>query len=336
MADKDIQISNTLIMGLFAFVEAMGFAPEAVLEGTSFRLSSFADIDGYITENEYDTLYENCIRLTGDSLFGLHMGATLSLQQLGVLGYLLMNSDSFQSALKAYENFQSSLGESVVIRTQVNNSTTRISFEILGVHKTRRHRVESFFSALLRAGEELTGRDIRYLNVGTTFDIMSSDKDEYSKILGLVPGAANENFVEFSSTYLNLPIINSVPELTPVFESKLQDKMSRLDTDSFAKKVRRELSRRIGKEKMTSLESISEFFGMSERNFQLKLEQEDTSFRHIHEEAQADFAIRFLKNNSPIAEIAYALGFSEPSAFQRAFKRWTGKTPGQFRLRHHT
>jgi len=61
------------------------------------------------------------------------------------------------------------------------------------------------------------------------------------------------------------------------------------------------------------------------------LEQENTSFRQIYDEAQADFALRFLKNGSPISEVAYALGFSEPSAFQRAFKRWTGMTPGQAR-----
>jgi len=82
---------------------------------------------------------------------------------------------------------------------------------------------------------------------------------------------------------------------------------------------------------MESLESMSSFFNMSDRALQMKLEQENTSFREINESCQTEFAIRFLKNGSSTAEIGYALGFSEPSAFQRAFKRWTGQTPGQFR-----
>jgi AraC-like DNA-binding protein len=114
-----------------------------------------------------------------------------------------------------------------------------------------------------------------------------------------------------------------------VFEAKLQEKLQK--GSSFVRDVRRSLLRIIGQEKIITISILAAQFGMSERNFQMKLEKEEVSFRELLEEVQADFALRFLKAGSPVAEIAYALGFSESSAFQRAFKRWTGLTPGQAR-----
>ena len=62
------------------------------------------------------------------------------------------------------------------------------------------------------------------------------------------------------------------------------------------------------------------------------LKQEDITFAEIKENVRKDMAIYHLtKTETPIKNICYLVGFSEPSAFNRAFKKWTGYTPGEFR-----
>ncbi len=71
---------------------------------------------------------------------------------------------------------------------------------------------------------------------------------------------------------------------------------------------------------------------MSPRNLQLKLRQEGTSYRETLDRVRKDMAVGHLKNRHvTVAEVAYLLGFSEPSVFHRTFKRWTGATPRDFR-----
>jgi len=73
---------------------------------------------------------------------------------------------------------------------------------------------------------------------------------------------------------------------------------------------------------------------MSERSLQRKLSAEATTFDQLLDELRHGLSLRYLADpRISIAETAYLLGYSEPSAFHRAFKRWTGQTPSQARGR---
>jgi len=71
---------------------------------------------------------------------------------------------------------------------------------------------------------------------------------------------------------------------------------------------------------------------MSPRTLQLKLKAEGTCYQALLDELRQDMAINYLRNKDlPVGDIAYLLGFSEPSSFSRTSKRWTGFTPCEFR-----
>jgi AraC-like DNA-binding protein len=81
-----------------------------------------------------------------------------------------------------------------------------------------------------------------------------------------------------------------------------------------------------------SLEQVAAQLGLSERTLQRKLQELGTSHNDLVEQIRRDLAMRYLKEpDMAICEVAYLTGFSEPSSFHRAFKRWTGVTPGEFR-----
>ncbi len=82
----------------------------------------------------------------------------------------------------------------------------------------------------------------------------------------------------------------------------------------------------------TGIESVAEAMHVSVRTLSRRLRDEDTSFQAIKDELRRDIAIqRLTKTATPIAVIGAELGFDNPTAFHRAFKTWTGSTPGAYR-----
>jgi AraC-like DNA-binding protein len=79
------------------------------------------------------------------------------------------------------------------------------------------------------------------------------------------------------------------------------------------------------------LHTLARKLHLSPRTLQRRLAEEGTSHQSLIDSVRREMALRLLESDVPIAEAAYLLGFSEASAFHRAFKRWTGQTPAEFR-----
>ena len=75
------------------------------------------------------------------------------------------------------------------------------------------------------------------------------------------------------------------------------------------------------------VDRVAKRLGLTARSLQRRLKDEGSSFNGVREQVRKDLSRRYLDDNLSIAEISFLLGFSEPSAFFRAFKRWTGQTP---------
>jgi AraC-like DNA-binding protein len=326
--ESNIRISTTMVQVLLNYLDGLGFSENEILDACNIPFEKVRHGDDNISERDFENLYQKCMSLSNDPFLGLHIGAKISLRQLGVLGYLLMNCDTFGSALHTYVKFQQVLGDGILFKLENRSSSLRVYFDLFGNEKYLQHRLETVLSGLRAITKELTGKELIYEKINFTFQPRSPFV-EYLRHLGMIPESAISNYIEFSAAQLKNPVLNSFPELRLVLEAQLITKMD--SNLTFSKKVRRELLLRIGKTSDRSVEALSLFFGMSERSFQMKLEQEKTSFRQIHDEVQLRFAENYLKEGSTISEIAFALGFSEPSAFQRAYKRWTGRTPGKSR-----
>jgi AraC-like DNA-binding protein len=82
-----------------------------------------------------------------------------------------------------------------------------------------------------------------------------------------------------------------------------------------------------------TLDSVAANFNLSNRSLQRKLKEEGVTYQQIVEEVRRKLAINYLTSNYSIKDISHILGYNEQSAFVRAFKRWTNKTPMEYRGR---
>jgi AraC-like DNA-binding protein len=81
----------------------------------------------------------------------------------------------------------------------------------------------------------------------------------------------------------------------------------------------------------TTIEKIAARMGVTPRTMQRRLKDDATSFNALRENVRQELVSEYLDQDLSIAEISFLLGFSQPSAFFRAFKRWTGLTPQESR-----
>lgn len=138
--------------------------------------------------------------------------------------------------------------------------------------------------------------------------------------------------IMFSQKDLDLPIVrsrNDLPELMQ--EAPYVFLVKPNNTASINAQIRRILERSEESE-MPDFESVAYQLNTSTQTLRRRLKEEDTSFQAIKDQVRRDMAIYHLSENKySINEIALKVGFTEPSTFHRAFKKWTGVTPGDYR-----
>ncbi|MBK5001140.1 AraC family transcriptional regulator [Pseudomonas sp. S31] len=140
--------------------------------------------------------------------------------------------------------------------------------------------------------------------------------------------------VEFDSAYLRLPVVQDLAGLKTFLRSAPQGLVIRFrnQNDRVAEVYRHLRARRYGQ--WPTLAALAQQQGLSASTFRRQLEREGRSYQQIKDEVRRAMAFERLREGVlSIAEIAEQTGFQEPSAFHRAFKKWTGQSPGSYRAR---
>jgi AraC-like DNA-binding protein len=156
---------------------------------------------------------------------------------------------------------------------------------------------------------------------------------EYQLIYGVAPVFdAPRAAIAFSSRYLSAPVIRSEGDLMEFLRTSPNDLLFRQDYHpTISSRVRRMIERRKPDEAVT-VDDVAKRLLFSGQHLRRLLREEGTSFREIKEEILRDEAIASLvRGGETVEELSERLGFSEPSAFRRAFRRWTGNPPGSYR-----
>ncbi|HEX8686469.1 MAG TPA: AraC family transcriptional regulator, partial [Pyrinomonadaceae bacterium] len=316
---------------------ASGVDREALCRAAGLDPAALADADNLIPFAKLIRLGECGARLTGDDAFGLHAGERTDARAYGLLGYLTLHSRTFGEALGSLIRFQQIRTDAVEFSLEAAGADAHLAYHYLAADAApgeRRQESEEMLSTMVRVGRGLTGVDWAPREVHFEH-ARPKDISEHERIFRApVRFARPLTKLVFDSSILALPLVGADPALGSLLERQAEELLAKSPRrGAFAGRVRRLI-----KEGLPGGEArvgpASRRLGVSPRTLQRKLREEGTSFQELLEETQhalAEFYLR--KPEVAICEVSYSLGFSQPSAFHRAFRRWTGLTPKEFRHR---
>ncbi|MHB8075484.1 AraC family transcriptional regulator [Desulfosporosinus fructosivorans] len=335
---NESSISVTKMSTVFNFFEVNGIKREKALETIGISPSILESPDNRLTADEVYKILQEAMRLANNESIGLYLGELLSKGFSNILGYVLMNCRTLGDASEKYCRYEKIVDETSITDVRIEGSFAIVSITTIDrILLNNRQFSDYKISGLLSYIKMLTGKSINLNEVHFTHR-KPKDISEYKRIFQCpVYFEKQVSALVFDNLLLNLPIIEPNNNLLDLFEKKAQETIELYDGDeTYSKKVTRIILKEMNRD-MPSIKVVARKLAISVRSLQTYLNKEQTSFTKISNDIRKDIALQCLNdNNASIDEIAYIIGFSEASAFHRAFKKWTSLTPSEFRVAAHS
>jgi AraC-like DNA-binding protein len=245
--------------------------------------------------------------------------------------YALIHCHTLEKALTRGTLFYSLFDEAPVITLSREGDWARLTVDDSNLLDPDHFLVESLLVIWHRLASWLIGQRIRLQEA--TFRHAEPEHSAEYDLLFPNPrrfGAGSTSLL-FQARYLAMPLLQDERTLKHFLEHSPADLLARPDGgDSLISQIRRLLGRDCAS--WPDLEAVAQQLHMSPQTLRRHLREEGSSFQELKDHLRRDLAIYHLgRDNLAIQDIAEQLGFSEPSAFHRAFKKWTGLTPGAYR-----
>jgi len=317
---------------VIAWVEQQGHD-----SGTIRRLPGLGDLsdpDARVPEAVAEGVWRLAATLTQDPSIGVHVAESLPRGALDLVEYAFRSSASLGAALDRLARYGRVLSDRVAARLDARGPDFLLLVRDTGQTPLHPGRAEFALTAALRFAREGTGENITPLQVCFAHPA-PADTSEYRRFFRVpVRFGAGSNSMIVSAADAARPLRGADEALSLIVRRRLDKILSDRHPHGagpLGGHVRHMIVEQLGATTLTP-DVIAKALGVSRRTFSRRLTEEGLSFRSILDDVRREFACALLHDRSlSIADVAFFLQYSEPTAFNRSFRRWTGRTPTEFR-----
>ena len=311
---------------VFRALEARGIATARILEIADLDRRPINDPLARIPLASVRKLLDGAVGLTGDPYFGLYAANFLHANNFHALGYALIASSTvrdFCERLARYFRFVTATSQPRFIE---RGGAAWLEFPFATEPPNLSEDIVVLF--LMDLIRELSDGKIGPLEVVLHRPTPPDDGKRHRRALRCpVHFGRLYPTIKFDARVVDAPLPGGSRELAEHNERIVVGYLAKLDRNDVVTRVRSILLQLLASGEVTKDDVAKRLF-MSPRTLQVKLAKANTTFQDIVNETRHALACGYIENSSiPITEIAYLLGFSDPSNFSRAFRRWTGQSP---------
>ncbi|MFZ6182486.1 AraC family transcriptional regulator ligand-binding domain-containing protein [Nannocystis pusilla] len=324
---------------VLAAAESLGAEVPAIVREAGIDPALLTDPDARVPLEQHLKMWEILSR-RGD---GLHIGARIGIAALGVIGYAMQHEATVGDALEWQQRVGAVLYPGLVPQLERRRDAAGdyMVFVRAMVPAFARLREPIFAQAasIVAMMRALAGGAARPAFVALPLSRPGDPREVEAYFACPVAWEAPLLQLGFNAQLLAVPLPRADPQLFGYLARRaesmlLLEKMP--DDASWADRARREIAAALA-EGEPRLQAVAKRLAVSERTLHRRLLDEQTNFAGLVEEARHARALQLLADRSLSAsEVAVLLGYAEPAAFFRAFKRWTGETPQGWRRRGET
>lgn len=265
--------------------------------------------------------------------FGLFAAELSVAQPFDVLDHALAHCTTVRGAMDVLLRYQRLLHDANEIHVEpVARGEVRIAQRLRLTGPMPDHLSDFIVAQWVLRGERLTGSRARIARVWLTRSA-PDDLAHHRRVFDVPLGFdADRNAAWFDAAFLDLPIASADASLSTVLRRHADDLLAKLaPSNSLSAALQRHLVGTLA-DGLPSIQDAARALGVSTRSLQRRLEEEGTSFKGVLDDARRSLALSYLRESGrTVSEVAFLVGFSEVSAFSRAFRRWTGQSAVHYR-----
>jgi AraC-like DNA-binding protein len=328
-------ISSAAAAGLTDAIEAAGRDPDEILRAVGLDRAAVADRHGFIPSAAFTLALEEAARVTGDECFGLHFGERYHPKDIGALAYVVLNSPTIAVAFENVARYLRIYNEAAAVSFVQSEKNAFLQHRLRDVPlQRRRQHEECALTVALGTIRMMAGSEWRPIEVRFEHE-PPARTNEHARIFGapvLFGGDGNVMVIEREFCDREVPMADR--RLYPILEEYLERQLENSPTeDRFVVAVQHAIANSM-KDGEPKLPDVARTIGVSVRTLQRRLSESGVDYKGLVDDIRHRLALRYLKDRKhTLSEVAYLLGYSEISAFSRAFRRWTGSTPSDHRRR---
>jgi AraC-like DNA-binding protein len=321
------------LMATPSVLEELGIAPEPLLAELDLDLAAFTDPEHRVPYRTVARLFDRCVEVTSCHHFGLLVGSRAGLSSLDVVGYLASSAPNVGNALEILRQLNSVADAGGTVTLDCRESIVSLGYDVVepGLEHTGQLAATAIAIGfnILRSlcGPQWQPHDVRF-----SFAAPRA-LAPFRKVFGLAPRFDQEHSaISFQARWL----ANPPPGADPILHRMMKERIDELladHADDVVGRVRR-LLRATVTTRRSSIDDAATTLRISTRTPKRRLAAAGTSFQRLRDEVQYELACQLLRDTMiPTGQIASIVGYSESSAFNRAFRRWAGVPPAEWRHR---
>lgn len=313
-------------------LRGLGFEPNAIVGRYGIDPKLLENGDNPLPTSSIGGLLEACVEATGCRHVGLLVGARAGTSCFGIVGLLMQHLPTVSEALQCLIAHGHIYHPGASLILDATGGTAMLRYRFSPAHATGGAQVvDCALASGFRMMHALCGPGWKPEEVLISHP-GGGDEEAYRRVFGVPVRFGQEvTALVFDARWLSHPVPGADAGFRAIMEMQV-DALEHLHDEALSSQLRRSL-RTLLLRKGCSAGRTAQLFAMHRRTMSRRLKAEGHSFQHLVDEVRYDIARHLLGNASmPLAEVAVALGYSEASAFTRAFRRWSGMNPKAWRL----
>jgi AraC-like DNA-binding protein len=328
--------SKALRPAIFAAAVRTGKAPRELAEMVGVAPSNVTDADARVPHALIARVWETLAAHCGDAHLGLFAASLLAAAPLDLVDMALDCAPDFRSMVAGFLRFQRLFHDANESLLEVRGEWAIPIFR-LGPEAPRcRHLCEFVlatwsFKVRRDLGPRFALAGVRMVDAGP------ARADAFARAFGDVPveHGAREDALVFPAALLDAPLVGADGAAWARLQTQLEGALAKREPGaSFVDGARRQLQAELLQGR-ADVKALARALAVSTRSLQRRLTEEGTSFSDLLDKVRRELAVSHMhRADTSVTEIAFLLGFSDLSAFSRAFRRWTGASPSAYRHDH--
>jgi AraC-like DNA-binding protein len=305
------------------------------VEEVGINRQALTDPNVLVPLDKHCRILELAARRTDDDYVGLNIGCQVHPRDMGPLGYTILNSPDVNAALQSFVRYLRVYARGCKFDLVVDGESAYFNYSYTFTEPCaieRRQEAECTLAMVKRTLEVITSKKLELEAVGFEHPKPEHSVKHEQVFAAPLYFSQQVNFLKFKSSLLQREAAHAEHRLFEVLEKHLAEVITtQVEEDDLVTKVGNTIAQSLSNG-VPSIDEVAATLFMTKRTLQRRLAAEGVLYNEFADGIRRKLAIQYVENTKmPLTEVAFLLGYSHISAFSRAFRRWMGKSPIDYR-----